>query len=282
MAYRAARNLAGARAAHEQALRLDPDYATAHANLGTVLRELSRLPEAVACYEQAVRRQPRYAEAHLALGKSLQDLGRLPEALASNEEAVRLQPGLAEAHYHRGEVLEDLGRQDEALAAYREALHCQPDHVEARHQAGQLLEDLGRQEDARQLREELVRTSSTDGAKMRAALATPAVFQTTAHMQRQRQQLEDNLLLLAERQLAPRRPTHPSRAHELLRGLPRPKRPQSAMRTSPPCMPGRRPHFPMSPPTVIVSRVVKRVSPCALVSSPASFTRTRLARSTSG
>ena len=53
---------------------LKPDYAEAHSNLGTTLKELGRLDEAVASYNQAIALKPDYAEAHSNLGATLDEL----------------------------------------------------------------------------------------------------------------------------------------------------------------------------------------------------------------
>src|SRR6516225_9524262 len=50
------------------ALRLKPDFAGAHNNLGNVLREQGQLAEAVASLQQALRLRPDFAEAHFNLG----------------------------------------------------------------------------------------------------------------------------------------------------------------------------------------------------------------------
>ena len=52
----------------------------------------------MASFHTAVRLKPDYAEAHNNLGNALTALGRVEEAAASFQEAVRLRPDYAEAH----------------------------------------------------------------------------------------------------------------------------------------------------------------------------------------
>ena len=51
-------------AAYEQAIRLDPNYASAYNNKGTALNDLKRYEEAIAAYEQAIRLDPNYTFAY--------------------------------------------------------------------------------------------------------------------------------------------------------------------------------------------------------------------------
>ena len=53
---------------YREALRLKPDYAEAHNNLGNVLWDQGKLEEAEASYREALRLKPDYAEAHTNLG----------------------------------------------------------------------------------------------------------------------------------------------------------------------------------------------------------------------
>ena len=76
---------------------MKPDYAEAHSNLGTTLKQLGRLDEALESYTQAIALKPDFAEAHSNLGTTLEELGRLDEALESYTQAIALKPDYAEA-----------------------------------------------------------------------------------------------------------------------------------------------------------------------------------------
>src|SRR5260370_19729732 len=81
-----------------RALRLKPDFAAAHNNLGFALQRQGKLGEAEASLRQALRLKPDYAEAHNSLGVALWQQGRLKEAAASYQQALRVKPDYAEAH----------------------------------------------------------------------------------------------------------------------------------------------------------------------------------------
>jgi tetratricopeptide (TPR) repeat protein len=78
----------------QAALRLKPDFAEAHNNLGNVFALQRSLPEAVASFRQAVRCQPAFATAHSNLGNALRELGQVEQGITSLQEALRLDPDL--------------------------------------------------------------------------------------------------------------------------------------------------------------------------------------------
>ena len=81
----------------QMAVRLLPDDATAHSNLGVALRTISQLDRAVASYRRALEINPDYAEAHNNLGNALQNIGQLREALDCFSRALEIKPDYAEA-----------------------------------------------------------------------------------------------------------------------------------------------------------------------------------------
>ncbi len=137
-----------AAAAFREALRLLPDFAEAHNNLGLVLAEQGKLDEAVAHYREALRIQPGYALAHHNLGKALLRQGNAREAEEHFREAVRLQPGHAQAHLHLGDLLRAAGRRDEAIDAYRASVKADPRDHRPHNELGVCLLDAGRPTEA--------------------------------------------------------------------------------------------------------------------------------------
>ena len=158
--YQRAGDLDGAVAQYRAALRLKRDYATAHDNLGNVLRQMpGRLGEAVGHFEEALRLQPDDADAHDNLGTAwLGTPGRLNDAIAEFRETVRISPGFPEGHNNLGSALMRIpDRMDEAIVQFKEALRLRPDYPEAHNNLGTVLSAEGRTDEAVAQYEEALR-----------------------------------------------------------------------------------------------------------------------------
>ncbi len=134
----------------ERALKLNPDDAEGHKNLGEALRLQGRLRKAVAHLQQAVRLKPTDAEAYHNLGRALTRQRRWNEAILCYRQALRLKPDFAEAHKHLGDVYSrrpDVAL-DELIASFREAIRLAPDDAEAHNKLGCTLMDMGLQDEA--------------------------------------------------------------------------------------------------------------------------------------
>jgi tetratricopeptide (TPR) repeat protein len=133
---------------YEQALRLDPKNALAHACLGDALRLQGKVGEAVGHYEQALRLDPKDALTHYNLGNALQLQGKLDEAISHYEQALRLDPKLALAHNDLGLALGAKGKLDEAISHYEQALRLDPKYAYAHYNLGSALHGKGKLEEA--------------------------------------------------------------------------------------------------------------------------------------
>jgi adenylate cyclase len=80
----------------------------------------------IAVYDEAIRSDPNSASAYYGRGLIYQGRGELDHAIADYTEAIRLDPQLARAYLGRGWVYELRLDQDRALADYDEALRLDP------------------------------------------------------------------------------------------------------------------------------------------------------------
>lgn len=120
-------DLAGAIAAYERALALDPEYAVVLSNLGAALTAAARrdkdagaLRRALACFQKALDSDPRDVAAHNGLGAAYRLLGDVEAAVASFERALALEPGHKLALYNLGTALFDRGDKARALTVLTE------------------------------------------------------------------------------------------------------------------------------------------------------------------
>ena len=82
----------------QASLRLKPQIAFTHINLGYTYQKLGRLSEAEQAYRKAISLMPNSPQVHLNLGNVLKATGRLAEAERAFKEAIRLKPDFARAH----------------------------------------------------------------------------------------------------------------------------------------------------------------------------------------
>jgi tetratricopeptide (TPR) repeat protein len=132
----------------ESAARLMPEDAEVRSDLGTALRGVGRLEEAVGCYRRALEIEPRFAEAHNNLGGALRDLGRLEEAAQSYRRALEFKPDFATAHANLGDVLLAMGYLAAAESSCRRALELDPMYAEGHNNLGMTLRQQGRHAEA--------------------------------------------------------------------------------------------------------------------------------------
>ena len=114
------------------ACALVPNMAKGHNNLGTALKVVGRLQEALAHYRRAVEIDSSYVLAHKNLALLLVDLGDLVAAVDHLVAIARLRPGDQQAQYAAGNALRAIEAWEAAAASYRRALAIDPDFAAAR------------------------------------------------------------------------------------------------------------------------------------------------------
>ena len=130
-------SLSSAIAAFEEAVRLDPSFASAGIELADALRRKTASPAGAAVGPSPAERAETViravlksdddsAPAHLVYGTVLRALGRNDEAGRELERAVALDPLDYDARIRLGRLYEDTNQPAKAEAAYRDALVVRP------------------------------------------------------------------------------------------------------------------------------------------------------------
>jgi predicted TPR repeat methyltransferase len=81
-----------AEAAYRAAIRIDPDHADAHHNLGVLLNGLGRRREAALCFSKVITLRPRHPEARRLLALAHHTLGEVDKAVDVFDEWLREEP----------------------------------------------------------------------------------------------------------------------------------------------------------------------------------------------
>jgi tetratricopeptide (TPR) repeat protein len=114
----------------EEAIRLNPTDAEAHANLGLVLFKDRQHPQALAAYAAAVTLRPDNVAAQLGLARALTALGFTDFALDAFRDVLALAPDYVEAVIDFAALINDMGRHDEAISMLRDRLMRHPERHE--------------------------------------------------------------------------------------------------------------------------------------------------------
>ncbi|MDB2466822.1 tetratricopeptide repeat protein [Planktomarina temperata] len=133
---------------YNKALAIKPDYATAHINLGSALKEQGKLEQAIEFYNKGLAIKPDNAEAYNNMGNALKEQGKLEEAIEAFNKARAIKPDYAAVYNNMGTALKEQGKLEEAIKAYEKALAIKSDYTEAYYNMGEVLRTLGRLKEA--------------------------------------------------------------------------------------------------------------------------------------
>ena len=111
----------------QEAVRLQPDTASLHHNLGNVLRVLERYVDARAAYLEALRIDPNLALAQAHLGLILQREGKLGDALPWLEAATELEPANASFWEWLAELYDEREEPGDSIPCWQRVLALGPE-----------------------------------------------------------------------------------------------------------------------------------------------------------
>lgn len=141
-------DLAGAAAAYERILEIEPENGDALSMLGVVALQCGQPGRAADLLRDAVRIDDGHPGYHNNLGQALDAMDDVAGALAHYRKALALAPGDPRCLNNIGLALSRMGNLGEALDAARAAVDGDPENAEYRHNLGAILLDMGRIEEA--------------------------------------------------------------------------------------------------------------------------------------
>jgi tetratricopeptide (TPR) repeat protein len=137
-----------AESAYREAIRLQPDFIPAYANLAQFMSGAGRETEAEGVLHSGLERHPKAAALTHALGLSLVRQKRLDEALSRLADATGQDPDNARYAYVYAVALQSAGRLDEALGVLARATERHPGDAEILLALTTFNRDAGRREQA--------------------------------------------------------------------------------------------------------------------------------------
>jgi arylsulfatase A-like enzyme/Flp pilus assembly protein TadD len=122
-----------------EVVRLEPDIASGHLELGRALVHVQRYQEALPVLRTAAEKNPKSGMAHYELGLALIKTGQWEAALPEMQSAVVCTPNSAQLHFYAGAVHLRLKHIPEATAEFESSLKIDPDHFLANLKYGEML-----------------------------------------------------------------------------------------------------------------------------------------------
>jgi len=143
----------------QEALKIKPDFAAAHNNLGVALLRDKQsgdgalghdgaVDEAIEQYREALQINPDFTQAHKNLGIVFMRKGQMEEAIAQFQKTLELEPNDAQAEFSLGSAFLQRREVDEAIAHYQKAVEIRPDYAEARNYLGNAFVGEGKYSEA--------------------------------------------------------------------------------------------------------------------------------------
>ena len=134
----------------KEAIRLKPDYSSAHNYLGVLYFRKGKVDLAIESYKKALSNllwtKPQLAQLNLAI--AYLSLKQYQKAVVHFQEAINLVPSYVDAHNGLGQAYEGLRMYGEARLAYEKALEYNPAYTRALLNLGKLLYRSGEKQKA--------------------------------------------------------------------------------------------------------------------------------------
>jgi len=114
-----------------RALKVSPQFAASHSNLGNIFKKRGNFSEALKHYNEAVGIHPEFEQVYVNIGDVYVDMQDIKNARQCYSKAIQINPAFANAHSNLASIHKDSGNIQEAIASYRTALRLKPDFPDA-------------------------------------------------------------------------------------------------------------------------------------------------------
>jgi tetratricopeptide (TPR) repeat protein len=130
---------------YNKALENQPNFAQAHANLGTIYAQQQQWQEAIVAYQKALAIQPNFTGVYRNLAKVFSQQSKTQEAAECWYAALILEPekATAEEYFNLANTLVEQRQQNRAIICYRRAIYLNPSFDAAQCKLKYLLKEQG-------------------------------------------------------------------------------------------------------------------------------------------
>jgi len=126
----------------------DSVFEQAHFNLGVAYHELGRYYDAIESYESALEINRKNINTLINLGNTLRELDHNVDAIEQYEKIIEIEPDNFIAHNNLGTVFRSLNQTEKAIIHYKKASELKPDYVKAYYNLGFIYQDMGEIDEA--------------------------------------------------------------------------------------------------------------------------------------
>lgn len=162
----------------------NPEASTLHHHYANFLVKIKRYEEAELQYRKTIEIEQNYSSAHKNLGRLLNKLGRFEEAEKELREAIRISPNYCDPYIKLGNFLSQRKKYEEAEASYKKALEINPNYGIIRNSLGYVLLSLKKYDDAeKEIREAIKLTPNFVKAHTNLA----SLFSTRGNIEKNRE-----------------------------------------------------------------------------------------------
>jgi protein O-mannosyl-transferase len=133
---------------YKAALKINPGYATALYNLGTVCENKGRMDEAIGYYLKALKVKPKYFDALNNIGMVFYHQGKYNKAVLYFKKALKTNPKKTNARLNLANVLFLQSKPDEAVSEYQKILQTDSKNAAAHYDLGYVLSSQNKLDEA--------------------------------------------------------------------------------------------------------------------------------------